>query len=69
MSNLQAIRSATTDAAELLGWQNRVGSIEPNNFADVIAVSGDPLQDVSELERVRFVMKGGKIVKDALTKK
>jgi imidazolonepropionase-like amidohydrolase len=69
MSALQAIRSATTDAAELLGWQNRVGSIEPNKFADLIAITGDPLQDISELERVRFVMKGGRIVKDTLTKR
>ena len=53
------IRAITTNAAEMLGWQDRIGSIEPGKFADLIAVSGDPVADVTELERVRFVMKGG----------
>ena len=63
MTPLQAIRSATIDAAELLGWQDRVGRIESGYFADIIAVDGDPLKDVSELEDVRFVMKGGVVYK------
>src|SRR5205807_2337745 len=51
------IRALTVSAAELLGWSDRVGSIQPKNFADLIAVSGDPLHDIYELERVKFVMK------------
>jgi imidazolonepropionase-like amidohydrolase len=47
-----------------MGWQDRVGSLERSKFADVIAVSGDPLSDITELERVRFVMKGGVVVKN-----
>jgi imidazolonepropionase-like amidohydrolase len=61
---LEAIRAATTNAAELMGWKDKVGSIEPGKFADVIAVSGDPIADVGELEHVKFVMKGGVIVKN-----
>jgi imidazolonepropionase-like amidohydrolase len=60
----QVIRMATVNAADLLGWSDRVGSIAPGRFADLIAVDGDPLTDVTELERVRFVMKGGVVVKD-----
>lgn len=63
MAPLQAIRAATVNAADLLGWSDRVGSIEPGKFADIIAVAGDPLKDITELERVIFVMKGGKIIK------
>jgi imidazolonepropionase-like amidohydrolase len=59
----EAIRSATLVAAELMGWRDRVGSIEPGKLADLIAVEGDPLDDVSVLEDVRFVMKGGRVVK------
>ena len=59
----QAIKAATTDAAELLGWRDRVGSVEAGRFADIIAVAGDPLKDVAELERVTFVMKGGVVHK------
>jgi len=64
MTPVQAIRAATSVAAELMGWQDRVGSIEPGKFADFVAVSGDPLSDITELERVKFVMKGGQIVRN-----
>jgi imidazolonepropionase-like amidohydrolase len=61
---IEAIRAATTNAAELMGWSDKIGSIEPGKFADIIAVSGDPIADVGELERVKFVMKGGTVVKN-----
>ncbi len=63
LSNLEAIRAATTNAAELMGWRDRVGAIEAGKLADVIAVSGDPLADIGQLERVVFVMKGGEVVR------
>jgi imidazolonepropionase-like amidohydrolase len=63
MTPAQALRSATTSAAELLGWSDQVGSIEAGKFADIIAVPGDPLADVSQLEKVDFVMKGGNVYK------
>jgi imidazolonepropionase-like amidohydrolase len=64
MTPMQAIQSATVNAADLLGWSDRIGSIEAGKFADIIAVSGDPTTDVTTLERVSFVMKGGQIFKD-----
>ncbi|HUQ32611.1 MAG TPA: amidohydrolase family protein [Pyrinomonadaceae bacterium] len=64
LTPVQAIQAATVNAADLLGWSNRVGSIEAGRFADIIAVTGDPTKDVTELERVRFVMKGGMVVKN-----
>ncbi len=63
MTPAQAIRSATTGAAELLGMQNDVGSIAPGKYADLVAVKGDPLSDVSVLEKIDFVMKGGEVYK------
>jgi imidazolonepropionase-like amidohydrolase len=48
----------------MLGWQDRVGAIEPGKFADLVAVAGDPLSDITELERVRFVMKNGQVIKN-----
>ena len=63
MTPMQAIQAATTSAADLLGHSDVVGSIKPGRYADVIAVSGDPLQDVSVLEHVQFVMKDGKVYK------
>jgi imidazolonepropionase-like amidohydrolase len=50
----------------MLGWQDRIGSVDKGKFADLIAVSGDPLKDISELQRVKFVMKGGKVVRNDL---
>lgn len=63
MTPVQAIRSATATAAELLGWSDQVGTIEAGKFADIVAVPGDPLADVTALEKVDFVMKGGAVVK------
>jgi imidazolonepropionase-like amidohydrolase len=64
MSPLAALRSATTEAAECLGWADRVGSLAPGRFADLVAVDGDPLADVTVLERPVAVVKGGAIVLD-----
>jgi len=61
---LQAIRAATVNASELIGWQDRIGAIEAGKLADLIAVDGDPFSDIKTLERVKFVMKGGKVVKE-----
>ena len=60
---MQAILSATLVSAELMGWEDRVGSLRPGRFADLIAVDGDPLDDVTVLEDIPFVMKGGQVVK------
>src|SRR6516225_4438632 len=65
MTPLQAIRAATSNAAELLGVQNDAGSIAPGKYADLVAVKGDPLSDISLLEKVDFVMKGGEVFKAA----
>ena len=64
LTPLQAIQAATMNAADLLGWQGKVGSLEPGAWADIVAVDGDPLKDVTTLERVKFVMKGGDVVKN-----
>jgi imidazolonepropionase-like amidohydrolase len=64
LTPLQAIQSATVNAADLLGWAGKVGSLEPGAWADIVAVDGDPLKDVTTLERVKFVMKGGEVVKN-----
>src|ERR1700681_1132870 len=66
MTPLQAIRSATSVGADNIGWGDRVGSIEKGKYADIIGVSGDPSKDVTELERVQFVMKGGQVVRNDL---
>jgi imidazolonepropionase-like amidohydrolase len=64
MTPMQAIKSATSVAAELLGQQQNIGSVQAGRFADIIAVSGDPLQDIGQLGKVTFVMKGGVTYKD-----
>ena len=66
MQPLDVIRAITTNAAEMLGWQDRVGGVEPGKFADLVAVTGDPIADVTELERVRFVMKDGQVIRNDL---
>jgi imidazolonepropionase-like amidohydrolase len=68
LTPLQAIQSATINDADLLGWSDKVGTIEPGKWADIIAVDGDPLADVTTLERVKFVMKGGEVVKNEYRK-
>lgn len=64
MTPTQAIQSATSLTADLLGWEDRVGEVAPGMYADIVAVSGDPLENISELEDVDFVMKGGVVYKD-----
>jgi imidazolonepropionase-like amidohydrolase len=49
-----------------MGWSDRIGSIDKGKYADIVAVSGDPLSDITELQRVKFVMKGGKIIRTEL---
>ena len=66
MPPLDIIRAVTVYAAEMLGWQDRVGAVEPGKFADLVGVAGDPVADISELERVRFVMKDGQVVRNDL---
>jgi len=66
MPSLDVIRAITTNAAEMLGRQDKVGAIEPGKFADLVAVSGDPIADITELEHVRFVMKDGQVVRNDL---
>jgi imidazolonepropionase-like amidohydrolase len=67
MNPMQAIQAATTSAADLLGWKDKVGQLAPGFYADLVAVEGDPLTDVTVLEKVDFVMKGGEIYKNKLT--
>jgi imidazolonepropionase-like amidohydrolase len=68
MPAMEAILSATRNAADLLGASDRVGSIQTGRYADVIAVDGDPIRDITELQRVAFVMKGGVVVKDRFSR-
>ena len=68
MSPLQSLQTSLVGAADLIGWKDRVGTIEQGKYADIIAVSGDPLKDITELQRVRFVMKGGEVYKNELSK-
>jgi imidazolonepropionase-like amidohydrolase len=66
MTPAQAIRAATIVDAQMMGWEANIGSIERGKFADIVAVCGDPLADITELERVRFVMKGGQVLRNDL---
>jgi len=66
MPPARALQAATMMNAEMLGWQDRIGSIDKGKFADMVAITGDPLADITELQRVKFVMKGGKVVKNEI---
>jgi imidazolonepropionase-like amidohydrolase len=63
MTHLQAIQAATINAAQLLKWQDNMGSLEKGKYADMVAVSSNPLKDITVLESVEFVMKGGVVYK------
>ncbi len=68
MSPLEAIRSATLNAADLLGWADDLGAIETGKYADLIALEGNPLNDIKQLEHVKFVMKGGEVIRNDFAK-
>jgi imidazolonepropionase-like amidohydrolase len=68
MTSLQAIQTATINDADLLGWSDKIGTLDPGKWADLIAVDGDPLQDITALQHVIFVMKGGEVVKNDYVK-
>jgi len=67
MTPAQTLQTSYVAGAEIMGWQDRVGSLEKGKFADLIAVSGDPLADITEMQRVKFVMKGGQVVRNDLS--
>ena len=67
LTSLEAIRAASVSAADLIGWSDDIGAIEIGKYADLIAVLGDPIADITVLQHVRFVMKGGQVIKDELT--
>jgi len=64
MQPADIVRAGTVQAAELIGWRDRLGVIEAGKFADIVAAAGDPLKEISDLERVAFVMKGGFVVRN-----
>jgi imidazolonepropionase-like amidohydrolase len=68
LTPVRALQAGTTINAEALGWQDQIGSIEKGKYADLIAVSGDPLSDITELQRVKFVMKGGKLIRNDISR-
>jgi imidazolonepropionase-like amidohydrolase len=68
LTPLQSIQAGTVNAADLLGWPDKIGTIEPGKWADIIAVDGDPLRDMTTLESVKFVMKGGEVIKNEYAK-
>ena len=66
MTPIEAIQTGTVRAAEVLGWADKLGTIETGKWADIVAVSGDPLKDIKELQYVKFVMKDGVVVKNEI---
>jgi len=66
MPPLDVIRAITVNAAEMLGWQDRIGAIDSGKLADLIAVAGNPVADIAELEHVGFVMKGGEVIRNSV---
>jgi imidazolonepropionase-like amidohydrolase len=66
MPPMEVIRTGTSYAAEVLGWSDKLGTIEPGKWADIVAVSGDPLKDIKELQNVKFVMKAGLVYKNEI---
>jgi imidazolonepropionase-like amidohydrolase len=64
LTTIEAIRAATTSAADLIGWSDDIGVLETGKFADLIAVEGDPIADITQLQHVKFVMKGGQVIKN-----
>ena len=64
MPSLDVVRAITANAAEMLGWQDRIGAVEASKLADLVAVAGDPIADITEIERVRFVMKDGRVIRN-----
>ena len=67
LSSARALQGATIVNAEALGWKDRIGSVEQGKYADLVAVNGDPLADIAEMQHVKFVMKGGKVIRDEIT--
>jgi imidazolonepropionase-like amidohydrolase len=67
LTPVQVLQAGTANAAELMGWSDRIGAIRPGLFADIVAVQGDPVSDIKSLEHVQFVMKGGVIYKDEIS--
>jgi imidazolonepropionase-like amidohydrolase len=64
LASAKALQLATAVDAEVMGWQDDIGSLEKGKYADLVAVAGDPVKDITEMRRVKFVMKGGKIVRN-----
>jgi imidazolonepropionase-like amidohydrolase len=66
LPSLDIQHAVIVNVAEMLGWQDKIGAIEPGEFADIVAVAGDPIADITEIERVRFVMKDGQVISNDL---
>jgi imidazolonepropionase-like amidohydrolase len=66
LTPLEALRAATSSAADLMDWSDDIGAVDAGKFADLIAVQGDPIADITILQHVKFVMKGGRVVKNEL---
>jgi imidazolonepropionase-like amidohydrolase len=62
MTPVAALQYATVVDSEMMGWQDQIGSLEKGKYVDIVAVAGDPLQDITEMQRVKYVMKGGKVI-------